>query len=136
MSTAIEYENYLTNTLGWKSWFFTRDHKRIALMFLLTVTFFFFVGGTFATLIRLELMTPQADLFTSETYNKLFSMHGIIMVWFFLIPSIPTVFENFLLPMMIGARISISAIESLAGTAGAWRFVRTVCDFERRGWIR
>src|SRR5262249_26641855 len=104
MSTAIEYDNYLTNKLGWKSWFFTRDHKRIALMFLLTVTFFFFVGGTFATLMRLELMTPQADLFTSETYNKLFSMHGIIMVWFFLIPSIPAVFGNFLVPIMIGAR--------------------------------
>ena len=104
MTTAVEHENYLTTRLGWKSWFFTRDHKRIALLFLLTVTFFFFVGGTFATLIRLELMTPQADLFTSETYNKLFSMHGIIMVWFFLIPSIPTVFGNFLIPMMIGAR--------------------------------
>src|SRR5438093_3086964 len=104
MTTTVEHENYLTTRLGWKSWFFTRDHKRIALLFLLTVTFFFFVGGTFATLIRLELMTPQADLFTSETYNKLFSMHGIIMVWFFLIPSIPAVLGNFLIPMMIGAR--------------------------------
>jgi hypothetical protein len=85
MSTyaAVLEDNYLTNKLGWKSWFFTKDHKRIALLFLITVTFFFFVGGTFATLMRLELMTPQGDLFTSETYNKLFSMHGIIMVWFF-----------------------------------------------------
>ena len=73
-------------------------------MFLLTVTFFFFIGGTFATLMRLELLTPEGDLFSAETYNKLFSMHGIIMVWFFLIPSIPTVFGNFLVPMMIGAR--------------------------------
>ncbi|HEY2381492.1 MAG TPA: cytochrome c oxidase subunit I [Terriglobia bacterium] len=106
MSTYEEAlrENYLTNKLGWKSWFFTRDHKRIALMFLMTVTLFFFVGGTFATLMRLNLMTPEGALFTAETYNKLFSMHGIIMVWFFLIPSIPTVFGNFLIPMMIGAR--------------------------------
>src|SRR5438876_2443 len=104
MTTAVAHENYLTTRLGWQSWFFTRDHKRIALLFLLTVTFFFFVGGTFATLIRLELMTPEGDLFTSENYNKLFSMHGIIMVFFFLIPSIPAVFGNFLIPMMIGAR--------------------------------
>src|SRR4051794_10652556 len=105
MSTqVVSYDNFLTRKLGWKSWFFTRDHKRIALMFLITITVFFFVGGTFATMMRLELMTPQGDLFTSETYNKLFSMHGIVMVWFFLIPSIPTVFGNFLVPMMIGAR--------------------------------
>ena len=58
-------------------------------MFLMTITFFFFIGGTFATLMRLELLTPDGDLFTAETYNKLFSMHGIIMVLFFLIPSIP-----------------------------------------------
>ena len=104
MTTAIEHENYLTTKLGWKSWFFTRDHKRIALMFLLTITLFFAIGGTFATLIRLELMTPAGDMFTSENYNKLFSMHGIIMVFFFLIPSIPAVFGNFLIPIMIGAR--------------------------------
>ena len=106
MSTheAVVMQDYLTAKLGWRSWFFTHDHKRIALMFLLTITLFFFIGGTFATLIRLELMTPQGDLFTSENYNKLFSMHGIIMVFFFLIPSIPAVFGNFLIPMMIGAR--------------------------------
>src|SRR6266705_6290485 len=96
--------DYLTAKLGWKSWFFTRDHKRIALMFLLTITLFFFIGGAFATLIRLELLTPEGDLFTSDNYNKLFSMHGIIMVFFFLIPSIPAVFGNFLIPIMIGAR--------------------------------
>ena len=105
MSTEVVFaKDYLTTKLGWKSWFFTRDHKRIALMFLMTITFFFFIGGAFATLIRLELMTPEGDLFTSENYNKLFSMHGIIMIFFFLIPSIPTVFGNFLIPMMIGAR--------------------------------
>jgi cytochrome c oxidase subunit 1 len=68
------------------------------------VTLFFFVGGVFATLVRLELMTPQGDLVQAETYNKLFTMHGVTMVFFFLIPSIPAVLGNFLVPMMIGAR--------------------------------
>ncbi len=110
MSTAppeplVEYrEDYLNISYGIKSWLFTTDHKRVALLYLVSITLMFFVGGFFATLIRLELITPEGDLFSSETYNKLFSMHGIIMVFFFLIPSIPTVLGNFLLPMMIGAR--------------------------------
>jgi len=83
---------------------FTTDHKRIALLYLVSVTLMFFVGGLFAALIRLELLTPQGDLVQAETYNKLFSMHGIVMVWFFLIPVIPTVLGNFLVPLMIGAR--------------------------------
>jgi cytochrome c oxidase subunit 1 len=97
-------EHYLNASFGWKSWLFTRDHKRIALLFLATITFFFFLGGAFATLIRLELMTPQGDLFQAQTYNKLFSMHGIVMIFFFLLPSIPSVLGNFLVPLMIGAR--------------------------------
>ena len=97
-------EHYLNSSFGWKSWLFTRDHKRIALLFLATITFFFFLGGAFATLIRLELMTPQGDLFQAQTYNKLFSMHGIVMIFFFLLPSIPAVLGNFLVPLMIGAR--------------------------------
>jgi cytochrome c oxidase subunit 1 len=64
----------------------------------------FFVGGAFAVLIRLELMTPPGDLVQADTYNKLFTMHGVVMVWFFLIPSIPAVLGNFLLPLMLGAR--------------------------------
>jgi cytochrome c oxidase subunit 1 len=101
---AYTREHYLNVSFGWKSWLFTRDHKRIALLFLATITFFFFLGGAFATLIRLELMTPQGDLFQAQTYNKLFSMHGIVMIFFFLLPSIPSVLGNFLLPLMIGAR--------------------------------
>jgi cytochrome c oxidase subunit 1 len=97
-------EHYLNVDYGIKSWLLTTDHKRIALLYLVSVTFFFFVGGFFALLIRLELLTPPGDLVRSETYNKLFSMHGIVMVWFFLIPVIPTVLGNFLVPMMIGAR--------------------------------
>jgi cytochrome c oxidase subunit I len=86
------------------SWLLTTDHKRIALLYMVSITFFFFIGGAAATLMRLELLTPQGDLVTSETYNKLFTIHGVVMVWFFLIPSIPTVLGNFLLPMMLGAR--------------------------------
>jgi cytochrome c oxidase subunit 1 len=96
--------NYLNSTYGLKSWLLTRDHKRIALLYLASVTVFFFLGGLFAVLIRLELLTPAGDLVQSETYNKLFTMHGIVMVFFFLIPAIPTVLGNFLIPMMIGAR--------------------------------
>jgi cytochrome c oxidase subunit 1 len=96
--------NYLNVKYGVKSWLLTRDHKRIALLYLMSITFFFFLGGLFALLIRLELLTPEGDLFQAETYNKLFTMHGIVMVFFFLIPSIPAVLGNFFIPMMIGAK--------------------------------
>src|SRR5437667_2692344 len=109
METVIEVvvpprENYLTATYGVRSWLLTRDHKRIALLYLASITFFFFLGGLFALLIRLELLTPEGDLVQAETYNKLFTMHGVTMVFFFLIPSIPAVLGNFLIPMMIGAK--------------------------------
>jgi cytochrome c oxidase subunit I len=97
-------EHYLNVNYGIKSWLLTTDHKRIAWLYLVSVTAFFFVGGIFATLIRLELLTPQGDLVQAETYNKLFTMHGVTMIFFFLIPSIPAVLGNFLIPMMIGAR--------------------------------
>ena len=95
---------YLANGKTIRSWLLTTDHKRIAILYMISITLFFFIGGTAATLMRIELLTPQGDLVTSETYNKLFTIHGVVMVWFFLIPSIPTVLGNFLVPMMIGAR--------------------------------
>src|ERR1700756_5285196 len=101
---SVERENYLNKHYGVESWLTTTDHKRIALLYLLSITAFFFIGGAAATVIRLNLMTPQGDLGSPDSYNKLFTVHGVIMVWFFLIPSIPTVLGNFLLPMMIGAR--------------------------------
>jgi cytochrome c oxidase subunit 1 len=97
-------ENYLTASHGLRSWLFTLDHKRIALLYLLSISFFFVIGGLFAVMIRLELLTPAGDLFGSDTYNKLFTLHGLVMIFFFLIPSIPTVLGNFLIPIMIGAR--------------------------------
>ncbi|HEY8668707.1 MAG TPA: cbb3-type cytochrome c oxidase subunit I, partial [Tepidisphaeraceae bacterium] len=95
---------YLNAGYRVKSWLLTRDHKRIAIMYMISITFFFFIGGAAAVLMRLELMTPQGDLFLDETYNKLFTLHGVIMVFFFLIPSIPATLGNFLVPLMIGAR--------------------------------
>jgi cytochrome c oxidase subunit I len=96
--------NYLNANYGVVSWLLTTDHKRIAILYLISITAMFALGGMFAVAIRLELITPAGDLFESETYNKLFTMHGIVMVFFFLIPSIPAVLGNFLIPLMIGAR--------------------------------
>jgi cytochrome c oxidase subunit I len=103
-TTATPTLNYLNNGHGLKSWLLTKDHKRIALLYLWSVTAFFFLGGFFALMIRLELLTPAADLVQPDTYNKLFTMHGVVMVFFFLIPSIPAVLGNFLLPIMVGAK--------------------------------
>jgi len=100
----IPKRHYLNAGFSAKSWLLTVDHKRIAILYLIGVTLFFFIGGMFAVLIRLELLTPGGDLMQSETYNKMFTMHGIMMVFFFLIPSIPATLGNFLVPLMIGAR--------------------------------
>ncbi|MGA2373055.1 MAG: cytochrome c oxidase subunit I [Candidatus Korobacteraceae bacterium] len=107
MATAVqtvERENYLNSNYGIKSWLLTTDHKRIALLYLVSITAMFWIGGFFAMLIRLELLTPAGDLVSSDTYNKLFTMHGIIMVFFFLIPSVPATLGNFLIPLMVGAK--------------------------------
>jgi cytochrome c oxidase subunit 1 len=96
--------NYLTNDYGALSWFLTKDHKRIAILYLLSITVLFLIGGFFAVAMRIELLTPEGDLLTSDTYNKFFTLHGIVMIFFFLIPSIPAVLGNFLLPLMIGAK--------------------------------
>jgi cytochrome c oxidase subunit I len=96
--------NYLNVSHTLKSWLLTTDHKRIALLYLGSITLLFFVGGTAALLMRLNLLEPQGAIVQPESYNKLFTIHGIVMVWFFLIPSIPTTLGNFLIPMMVGAR--------------------------------
>src|ERR1700757_3345321 len=108
MATAtvppVERANYLNKEYGVHSWLLTTDHKRIALLYLISITFFFFIGGFFALLIRLELLTPASDLVQADTYNKPFTQHGMVMVFFFLIPSIPATLGNFLVPMQIGAK--------------------------------
>jgi cytochrome c oxidase subunit 1 len=95
--------NYLNATHGWQSWLLTVDHKRIALLYLFSITLMFFMGGTFAILVRLHLTSPTG-IFAPEVYNRFFTMHGIVMIFFFLIPSIPATLGNFLLPIMIGAK--------------------------------
>jgi cytochrome c oxidase subunit 1 len=97
-------ETYLNVSHGVLSWMLTKDHKRIAILYLVTVTLMFFLGGVTITIVRLNLMTPEGSLVTADTYNRLFTAHGIIMVFFFLVPVVPTVLGNFCLPMMIGAK--------------------------------
>jgi len=103
-ATALPEPNYLS--AGWtlRSWLLTKDHKRIAILYMVSVTLFFVLGGLFAFLARLELLTPAGDMVTADVYNRLFTMHGVIMVFFFLIPSVPAVLGNFLVPLMIGAK--------------------------------
>jgi cytochrome c oxidase subunit 1 len=103
-AVSAERKNYLNAEYGIRSWLFTTDHKRIAILYLLSITLFFFIGGFAALLIRLELLTPSGDLLTADAYNKAFTMHGQVMVFFFLIPSIPAVLGNFLIPIMVGAK--------------------------------
>ncbi|MCI0352798.1 MAG: cytochrome c oxidase subunit I [Acidobacteriales bacterium] len=101
---TLPREHYLNSDFGIRSWLLTKDHKRIGILYLLSITFFFFIGGAFATLIRLHLLTPNGELVTADTYNKLFTMHGVIMVFAFLVPSIPATLGNFVIPLMIGAK--------------------------------
>lgn len=132
-------ENYLNNGYSLKSWLLTKDHKRIAVLYLIGVTFFFVVGGIYAALIRLELLTPASDLLETGTYNKVFTQHGIIMVFFFLIPSIPAVLGNFLIPLMIGAKdLALPRINLLSwylymagATFGLWAMMQGGVD---TGW--
>ena len=136
---ALGHENYLNVSYGVKSWLLTTDHKRIALLYLVSITLFFFLGGAFAVLIRLNLLTPQGDLVSAETYNKFFTMHGVVMIFFFLIPSIPAVLGNFLIPLMIGAkdlafpRLNLSSwyIFNLGGLFTLYSIIRGGVD---TGW--
>src|ERR1017187_7645439 len=109
MATAVvsdsgERETYLNAGYGLKSWLLTVDHKRIALLYLMSITFFFFIGGLFALLIRLELLTPAGGPVPFPPPNTPFTLHRQVMFFFFLIPAVPAVLGNFLIPLMIGAK--------------------------------
>ena len=104
MTAHAENINYLKTTRGLKSWLTTVDHKRIGLMYLASILVFFITGGLYAMLFRLELWSPEKNFLTPDQYNNFFTLHGVVMVWFFLIPSIPNTLGNFLLPLIIGAR--------------------------------
>ena len=131
--------NYINNGYSVLSWLFTRDHKRIALLYLASVSFFFLLGGIYAAGIRLELLTPQSDVFESGTYNKVFTAHGVIMVFLFLIPAIPATLGNFLIPLMIGAKdLAFPRINLLSwylymagGLVAAWAILQGGVD---TGW--
>ena len=102
--TTKHAKSYLTDGTTIRSWLLTTDHKRIALLYLGSITLFFFVGGIAAALIRYNLIAPQGMISSAETYNRLFTTHGVVMVWFFLIPAVPVTLGNFLVPLMLGAR--------------------------------
>src|SRR5215475_1606728 len=104
MNTQPERHSYLDEPHGLKAWLLTKDHKRIAMLYLISITIFFAIGGMFAAGIRLELLTPQGDFWSADLYNKLFTLHGVVMIFFFLIPSIPATMGNFLIPIMIGTK--------------------------------
>ncbi len=96
--------NYLTEPKGLKSWLTTVDHKRIGIMYLWAVLGAFLIGGLLALAVRIELLTPKQTIMTAETYNQVFTLHGAIMVFLFIIPSIPAALGNFVLPLMLGAK--------------------------------
>src|SRR5574340_1713969 len=102
---AYNPRNYLNSpATGLRSWLLTQDHKRIGVMFLVASTIAFAIGGVFALLTRIELLTPGPTIMDAMTYNRLFTLHGIVMIFLFMIPAIPSGFGNFLLPLMLGAK--------------------------------
>jgi len=138
-SVSGEKKHYLNNGYSIASWLLTRDHKRIAILYLISVSFFFLLGGIYAAGIRLELLTPASDLFDTATYNKIFTAHGVIMVFLFLIPAIPATLGNFLIPLMIGAKdLAFPRINLLSwylymagGLVAAWAILQGGVD---TGW--
>ena len=136
---AESHKNYLNETYGLKSWLLSLDHKRIGIMYLITISAFFILGGIFASFIRLELLTPKGDLFEAETYNRIFTMHGVVMIFFFLIPSIPAVLGNFLLPLMLGTRdVAFPRLNLLSfylyGFGGTFTMLAIVLGGVDTGW--
>src|SRR5688572_21727423 len=97
-------DNYLTHSRGFLSWALTLDHKRIGMMYLVSTLAAFFVAGVFALMVRLELFTPGPTIMGPDTYNKMFTLHGAIMVFMFIIPSVPGALGNFIMPIMLGAK--------------------------------
>ena len=96
--------NFLNCTKGWKSWAFTLDHKRIGIMYLIGVTVALFLAGVFALILRSHLFTFDSTMLSDDMYNQMFTLHGAVMVFSFIIPSIPAALGNIVLPMMLGAK--------------------------------
>lgn len=100
----VPEKSFLDDGHGLKSWLLTLDHKRIGLLYLASIALAFFIGGVFAILLRLELLHPGKDFLTPDQYNQVFTLHGAVMVFLFIIPSIPASLGNFFLPIMLGAK--------------------------------
>ena len=147
-------DSYLTDERTIWSWLLTTDHKRIALLYFASITAFFFLGGAAAAVMRLNLVTPEGLLVEHEMYNRLFTMHGVIMVWFFLVPAIPVTLGNFVTPLMLGARdlafprvnltswylFMVGGVTALTGLAAggvdtAWTFYTPLSTGYSHGWM-
>ncbi|MFL5374345.1 MAG: cbb3-type cytochrome c oxidase subunit I, partial [Myxococcales bacterium] len=139
LAAAPASYNYLLDGTTVGSWLNTRDHKRIGVMFLAAVLFFFLIGGIFAMALRMKLLFPGPFLYDALTYNRLFTLHGITMVFLFMIPAIPSAFGNFMLPLMIGARdvafprlnLASFYIYMSGAALGVWGFIHGGAD---TGW--
>jgi cytochrome c oxidase subunit 1 len=134
-----EPSNYLNVSYGVVSWLLTKDHKRIAILYLISVTGMFLLGGVAISIVRLHLMTPQGALVSADTYNRLFTMHGVIMVFFFLVPVAPAVLGNFCLPLMIGAKdLAFPRLNLLSWylyvVGGAWTLFAMLTEGVDTGW--
>jgi cytochrome c oxidase subunit 1 len=131
--------NYLNVSRGIASWLLTKDHKRIAVLYLIPITAMFFIGAYFMAAIRLHLMTPQGALLSADTYNRSFTAHGVIMVFFFLVPVVPAVLGNFCLPLMIGAKdLAFPRLNLLSWylymTGAAWTLFAMLAGGVDTGW--
>jgi cytochrome c oxidase subunit 1 len=97
----LEYKGKHSGILGW---ILSTDHKRIGILYLISISIFFMVGVTFGFLMRLELIAPGRTIMDAQTYNSLFTLHGVIMIFLIVVPGIPAVFGNFFLPILVGAK--------------------------------
>ena len=132
-------ESYLNVERSIRSWLLTKDHKRIAILYLVTVTVMFFIGGFAIAVARLNLLTPEGGLVEADTYNRLFTLHGVIMVFFFLVPVVPAALGNFVLPMMIGAKdLAFPRLNLLSyylyATGAAWTLYAMIAGGLDTGW--
>src|SRR5262249_48682667 len=133
-------ETYLNVASSVASWLLTKDHKRIAILYLITVTLMFLIGGVTITIVRLNLMTPEGGLVEADTYNRLFTIHRVVMGFFFLlVPGVPTVLGNFCLPLMIGAKDLAFPRINLASwylftIAGGWSLYAMLAGGIDTGW--
>ncbi len=130
---------YLNASRGILSWLLTKDHKRIGVLYLISVTAMFFIGGFAISIARLHLLTPGGMLVTADTYNRLFTLHGVIMVFFFLVPVVPAALGNFVLPLMIGAKdLALPRLNLLSWylyvIGGVWTLYAMIAGGVDTGW--